>query len=108
ERQAAATDALRQAGAQPLELGDPLVDPGGPAARQAGPVAAGGGPIGRQLGELVADLLEGQADALGEHDEGDPAQDGSAKAAVTGPGSLRADQPPILLGAQPRRPDVAR
>ena len=42
QREAAAADALREPGAQPLELGDPLVDPGRPAVRQPRPVAACG------------------------------------------------------------------
>ena len=54
QREAAAADALREPGAQPLELGDPLIDPGRPAARQPRPVAAVGASVRRELGELSA------------------------------------------------------
>ena len=76
ERQAATADALGEAALEPFELADPLIDATAPAAREPRPVAAVGNPVGRQLGELVADLLEGEADSLREDDKGDPAQDG--------------------------------
>src|SRR4051794_31576246 len=92
ERQAAAADALGQAALQAPELGDPLVDPRAPRRREAVPVAAGRGAVGRQLGELGADLLEREADALSEDDEGDPPQDRARIAAVAGAGALGGDQ----------------
>src|SRR5688500_13688817 len=72
EREAAAADALGQPGTQALELGDAVVDPGGPLARKARPVAAGGGAVWRQLGQLAADLLQAQPDPLRKDDERDP------------------------------------
>src|SRR5690242_15208365 len=58
ERQAAAADALGEAGLEPFELGDPLVDPLRPGGREPRPVAPLGRLVGRQLGELGADLLQ--------------------------------------------------
>ena len=69
-------------------------------ARELRPVTASGGAVRRELGELVADLLEGQADALREHDEGDAAEHGSREAAVAGSGPLRGDQAALLVEAQ--------
>jgi hypothetical protein len=61
ERQAPAPDALRQPELDALELCDLGVDASGPAAREARPVAAGRRAVRRQLGELRADLVEGQS-----------------------------------------------
>src|SRR5437588_1479627 len=107
ERQTAAPDALRQAGLQPLELGDARIDPGAPTRGQPRPVAPIGRPVGRELGELRANLLERQADPLGEHDEGDPSQNRAGVAAVARPGTLRADQPALLVEPERRRSDAA-
>src|SRR5205823_922802 len=72
EREATAADALRQTDLEALELGYPLIDPRGPPPRQARPVAAGRRAVRGELGELRADLVERQPDALGEDDERDP------------------------------------
>src|SRR4029453_12767529 len=69
DRQTSATDALGQPSLEPLKLGNPLIDPFGPLAREAGPVLSRRHPIGRKLGELRADLIERQPDALREDDE---------------------------------------
>ena len=61
----------------------------------------------RQLGELGADLVERQADALGEDDEGDPAQHRARIAAVARAGALGGDQPALLVEAQGRGGDAA-
>ena len=78
-----------------------------PALRQARPVAPRGRAVGRQLGQLLADLVERQADPLGEDDEGDPAQHGPRVAAVARAGPLRADQVALLVEAQRRGGDAA-
>jgi hypothetical protein len=84
EREAAAADALGEAGPEALELGDAGVDAGAPSGREARPVAAGRHLVCRQLRQLGADLIEAEADTLGEDDEGDPAQDRARVAAVAG------------------------
>src|SRR6185312_12635851 len=84
ERKAAAADALGEARLQPLQLRDPLVDPAAPGGREARPVAARGDAVRGQLGELGGDLLEAEADPLGEDNEGDPAEDRARIAAVAG------------------------
>ena len=62
---------------------------------------------GGSLVELGADLLERQPDALGEHDERDPAQHRARVAAVARARALGADQPALLVEAQRRRRDAA-
>src|SRR5260370_442736 len=69
KRQAAAPDALRESRPEPLQLGDPVLDPGAPRARQPRPIAARGRVTARETIKLDADLLERQPDPLGEHDE---------------------------------------
>src|SRR5579875_588720 len=107
ERQAAAADALGEAGAQALELRDALVDPCGPCAREARPVPPAGGAVRGQLLELGGDLVEREPDPLREHDEGDPAQDGPGVAAVPRALAGRADQAAVLVEAQRRGGDAA-
>ncbi len=102
EGQAAAADAVREAGLQPLELDDPPLDPVAPCARQSGPVASRRDRVDGQLGELDSDLLEGEADALREHDERDPPQHRPAKAAVPRARAFGRDQPPFLVEPQRR------
>jgi hypothetical protein len=63
--------------------------------------------VARQLVELRLDLLEGEPDPLGKHDEGDPPQDRAVIAPVTGAGALRADQPLVLVEAQGGGRDAA-
>ena len=53
-----------------------------------------------QLPELDADLVERQADLLGEHDEGDPPQHRPRIAAVPRTRALRSDQAPFLVEPQ--------
>ena len=60
-----------------------------------------------ELGELGADLLERQPDALGEDDECDSAEHRPRVAAVAGAGPLGADQASLLVEAQRRRGDAA-
>ena len=79
----------------------------GPALREPRPVALVRRAVGRQLGELLADLLEGQPDPLGEDDEGDPAEDRARVAAVARAGALGADQAALLVEAQGRGGDAA-
>jgi hypothetical protein len=68
---------------------------------------AGGGAIGRQLGELLADLLERQADPLREDDEGDAPQHRARVAAVPRTGALGVDQAALLVEAQRGGRDAA-
>ena len=56
--------------------------------------------VAGQLVQLPLDLLERQADSLGEDDEGDPAEHGAGVTAVAGAGPLGVDQPPVLVEAQ--------
>src|SRR4029078_5178698 len=82
------------------ELGDAVVDAGAPVRRQARPVAPGRGTVGRELCELGADLVEREADLLGEDDERDAAQDGARVAAMAGARALGGDQALVVVGAQ--------
>ena len=84
EREAAAADALGEARLQALQLGDPLVDAAAPGGGEPRPVRRVGDTVRGQLGELGGDLVEGEADPLGEDDEGDPAQHRARVAAVAG------------------------
>ncbi len=79
---------------------DALVDTRAPGIREPRPVAALGGAIRRELGQLRADLLERQADSLGEHDERDPPQNRPREAAVARARALGADQAALLVEAQ--------
>src|SRR5207248_3929076 len=107
DRQAAAADAFGQPVAQALQLGDALVDPLLPRAREPRPVAAGRNALGRQPGERRADLIEAEADTLGEDDEGDAPQHRTGIAAMAGAGAFGGDQPALLVKAQGRSGDAA-
>ena len=85
EREAAAADALGEAHAKALELGDARLDALGPAIRQSCPVRAVGHTTARQLRKLPADLLERQANPLGEDDERHPTDHRPGITAVPGP-----------------------
>ncbi|OWK23179.1 hypothetical protein AJ87_34785 [Rhizobium yanglingense] len=73
DRQAATADALGKPGPQALQFGYALVDALCPLPRQSRPIPTRGHAFGWQLGELGADLLKRQPNALRENDEGDPA-----------------------------------
>src|SRR3954451_9859601 len=107
EREAAAADALGQAAPEAAELSDAVVDARAPGLREPVPVAPRGRAVGRQLGELVRDLIERQADLLGEDDERDAAEHRARVAAVAGSGALRGDEPALLVEAQRRRRHAA-
>ena len=107
EGQAAAADAALEPGPQQLELGDPSIDARDPGARQTRPVPPGGRAVGGELGELRADLLERQPDALRKHDEGDSAEHRPPVAAVSRARSLRGDQASLLIEAKRRRSHAA-
>src|SRR5262249_10223662 len=107
EREAAAADALGEPDLEAAKLADALVDARAPRRREARPVAARRGAVGRELVQLGADLVEREADALGEDDERDPPQDGAPVAAVAGARALGLDQPALLVEAQRRRRDAA-
>src|SRR5207244_2518377 len=81
------------------------VDTRGPTPREARPVASPGDAPRRQLVERGADLLERQAHALSEHDEGYSPEHGSVVATMTRSGTLRRDQASILVEAKRRRRD---
>jgi hypothetical protein len=74
EAEAAAADAAVQVVAEPLELGDPFVEPAAPALRQPAPVRPGRGAVVGERVERLANLGECQADPLGRLDECDPPQ----------------------------------
>ncbi len=63
--------------------------------------------MGRELGKLGADLVEREADALREDDEGDPAEHRSQIVAMARARPLRADQPSLLIEAKRRGCDAA-
>src|SRR4029079_96539 len=107
EREAAAADALRQPELEALELGDPLVDPRLPRRGEPRPVAPAGSVVRRELGQLVSDLVEGHAEALGEDDERDPAQHGAWIAPMPGARALRGDETALLVEPQRGRGDAA-
>src|SRR2546430_438586 len=107
ERETAAADAFRKPGLQALELRDALVDTRGPASREARPVPPGRRALRRQLGELCADLLERQADPLGEDDERDAPQRRPREAPVPGARALGLDEAALLVEAQRRSGDAA-
>ena len=75
--------------------------------RQTRPVPARGDAVGRELLQLGADLVERQADPLGEHDEGDPAQRRAGEAAMPGARALGRYEAALLVEAQRRRGDPA-
>jgi hypothetical protein len=97
EREAAATDALGETEFEPLQLGDPLIDPRPPRARKLGPVAPRGGAVGRELGQFRANLLKRQAYSLSEDDESDSPEDRPRKATVAGARSLGRDEAALLI-----------
>lgn len=100
EREAAATDAVHESAAEAFELGDLLVDAGGPAGGELGPVGAFGGVVAGELVEFFGDFVEGETDALGEDDEGDATEDGAREAAMPGACALGADEASILIEAE--------
>jgi hypothetical protein len=102
ERETPAADALGEAGPEPLELGDPLVDPRPPSSGEPCPVAARRHAVGRELAELCADLVERQTDPLGEDDERDPPEDRTGIATMAGSRPRGGDQAPLFVEAQRR------
>ena len=56
--------------------------------------------VDRQVGEGVAGLLQGEADALGGADEGEPAQRGAAVPALAAGGALGLDEAEFLVVPQ--------
>ena len=62
---------------------------------------------GAELGKLGADLVEREADALGEDDEGDPAEHRSRVVAMARARPLGADQPSLLIKAKRGGGDAA-
>ena len=100
ERETAAADAFGETEFEPLQLGDSLIYPLPPRARELSPVAARRGALGGELGQFGADFLERQPYSLGEDDESDAPQHRARKAAVPRPGSLRRDEPSLLIEAE--------
>ncbi len=72
QRQAAAADAGVEAVAQRLQRRDLLVQPAAPVPADPAPVRLGGRAPRRQPVELLADLVQRQADVRGRPDEGQP------------------------------------
>src|SRR5688572_2639243 len=75
ERQAAAADALGEPSPEAFQLGDALLDTGGPGAGKPGPVVSGRYPFRGKPGQLAGDLVQGEPDALGKDNERDPPED---------------------------------
>src|SRR5262249_19333166 len=102
EGEAAAADALPQPAAEPLELRDPLVDPGHPGPGEPCPVAPARHAVRVELGELGADLVERQADPLRKDDEGDAPEDVARVAPLPAVTALGSDQAALLVEAERR------
>src|SRR5262249_2907424 len=100
ERKTPATDALGEPALEAFELFDAGVDPLPPPFREPLPVAPPWHTLAGKFVQLGSDLLQGQADPLGEDDEGDPAQDRARVAAVAGAGALGGDQATLFVEAQ--------
>jgi hypothetical protein len=107
EGEAAAADAVGEAGAEALEVGDLRVDAALPGEGDAVPFGGGGHVVGGQVGQRVADLVQGQADALGGADEGEAAEGGPAVAALAAGGAFGVDEAQVLVVAQGGRGGAA-
>src|SRR5262249_11113110 len=107
EREAPTPDALGEPDPKPLELGDPLVDPGGPLAGQARPVATSRRMGIGKLRQLGADLLEREPDPLGKDDERDPPENSPRVAAAAGAGPVGSDQSLRFVEPKGGRRDAA-
>ena len=103
QREASATDARGQLVAQALEHRDLVVEPWSPRAGQSLPVGAVRCPLVGKRRERLADLLEGEADALGDAHEGDRAQRVAVEAPLPAVRPFGADQVLTLVVAQRRR-----
>lgn len=98
--QAAAADAAGEVVAQADELGDARVEFVAPLFGDGGPVGAGGGAVVGEGFEGLADAGQGHADALGDADEGDPAQGVAAVAALVAAGAAAVDEPLAFVEVQ--------
>jgi hypothetical protein len=107
EREAATADALGQPDPQPLQLGDPVVDPRPPGGRQLCPVRAVRRTVGRELGKLMPDFVEREPDSLSEDDEGDSAQNRPSVPPMLCSRSLGCDEPARLIEAERRSRNAA-
>ena len=105
EREAAAADAAAERVAEPLQLGDALVDACAPRAGEPRPVGARRHGVVRQLGELGADLLEREADLLREYDERDAPEHSARIAAMPRFGPPRLDEALLFVETKRRGGD---
>lgn len=81
---------------------DAFVEKGPPVGGDGGPVTSTGGASGWELLEGACDLVEGEADALGGEDEGDPTDGVASVAAVAGVGPLAGDEALVFVEAESR------
>ena len=100
QSEAAASNALGKFVAQRDEQPDTLVEFCMPAARKSLPVALVGRPLSGERFEGLADLVQRQPDALGDVDEGQPAQNVAVVAPLVSGSPLRLDQPLALVKAE--------
>lgn len=100
--QAAASDAVAEVVAQAGELGDACVEFVAPLGGQVGPVGAGGCAVVGELVQGLADAGQGDAHALGDADEGDPAQGVAAVAALVSAGAAAVDEAFAFVEVQGR------
>ena len=104
QRQAATTDALGEAGPQPLEFGQPRIDPLRPRAGKPGPLRPLRD-IAREFGQFRSDFVERQADVLGKDDERNATNHGPMVSAMASRGPLRANKSSRLVEPERRRGD---
>lgn len=100
QRQATASDTEGQAVTQAFQFGNVLVDTLLPGGGKSRPVGLFRYAVIRQLFKLGADFVEGKADFLGEHDEGDTADGRARETAMPGIGAQRMDQAAFLVETQ--------
>jgi len=100
DREAAAADAGRQAGAQRLERRDPLLQILAPAAREPLPVAPGGRAVRRQRRERLADLCERDAGGPAGLDQRDPAEHRAVVPALVAVGATGRNEALLLVEAE--------
>src|SRR5690606_3206082 len=100
--EAAAADAVGEACAQLLQLGDPAVKSGGPPGRHLGPVFLTRCPALRQAGQRGADLGQRDANLLADADDGDAAQHVTIIAPLVAGGAVAADEALAFVEVQRR------
>lgn len=102
QAQTAAADAAVEIVAQRLQLRDPPVEAFADRLADLPPVEARRRAPLRQAAQMVADLVEREAEFLHDQDETQPPDIAAQKAALVARGAVRLDQPLILVEADRR------